>query len=385
MSSTIAPPATNGPSTTPRSQTLRIKHLPNRARQRHVLGRVVTVVALLAASVVTATVGTTVASVVAPTPARAAASGPTVTVTGRGWGHGRGMGQYGAYGYAKDDGWSSAQILDHYYGGTVAGTIPAGTAINPSAVRVELREERDRPVTVGLASGTISLLSEAGDSLGSISTGYLRLTRTAEGYLLESGTACGGPWTEEALYTATTVRLVPVTTSIGASGSLHLCEANGVTWYGGEIKAVYYGGVSRVVNVVALETYLRGVVPARFLRHGHGPLWKCRRLRPVPTSWPAIPASSPTPIAAIRRFARCMTGSTRVKRRPRRRQSAAQRPMLRSPPPPTSYGSRTARLLAPSSRRARVATRRAGPLPPCPTTATMSVRIPTTVGRPLSI
>ncbi|HEY1118429.1 MAG TPA: hypothetical protein VGE43_12035, partial [Acidimicrobiales bacterium] len=40
---------------------------------------------------------------------------------GRGWGHGRGMSQYGAQGYAKNAGWSSTQILDHYYGGTTAG------------------------------------------------------------------------------------------------------------------------------------------------------------------------------------------------------------------------------------------------------------------------
>ena len=45
----------------------------------------------------------------------------TFVVTGHGWGHGRGMGQWGAYGYAQA-GWSAAQILDHFYGGTTAGS-----------------------------------------------------------------------------------------------------------------------------------------------------------------------------------------------------------------------------------------------------------------------
>ena len=48
--------------------------------------------------------------------------GPVI-VDGRGWGHGRGMGQYGALGYAIDEGWTRDQILDHYYGGTVAGNV----------------------------------------------------------------------------------------------------------------------------------------------------------------------------------------------------------------------------------------------------------------------
>lgn len=45
-----------------------------------------------------------------------------ITIEGRGWGHGRGLSQWGSLGYAVDHGWTSAQILDHYYGGTTAGT-----------------------------------------------------------------------------------------------------------------------------------------------------------------------------------------------------------------------------------------------------------------------
>lgn len=41
----------------------------------------------------------------------------SVTLNGRGWGHRIGMSQYGAKGYA-DQGWTAAQILQHYFQGT---------------------------------------------------------------------------------------------------------------------------------------------------------------------------------------------------------------------------------------------------------------------------
>ena len=50
------------------------------------------------------------------------AVGGEVTLVGHGNGHGRGMGQWGAFGYAKQ-GWTSTQILGHYYGGTTAGKV----------------------------------------------------------------------------------------------------------------------------------------------------------------------------------------------------------------------------------------------------------------------
>ncbi len=55
----------------------------------------------------------------AAAPAKAWGS-TNVDFTGHGYGHGRGMGQWGAYGYAVNSGWSWQQILDHYYGGTTA-------------------------------------------------------------------------------------------------------------------------------------------------------------------------------------------------------------------------------------------------------------------------
>ena len=52
-----------------------------------------------------------------------------VVIEGTGNGHGRGLSQWGAYGYAVDHGWDWRQILEHYYGGTRAGTITGGSRI----------------------------------------------------------------------------------------------------------------------------------------------------------------------------------------------------------------------------------------------------------------
>jgi len=73
-----------------------------------------------------------VVAVPAPSPAEATGS-PTDIIAfeleGTGFGHGRGLSQWGAYGYAVDHGWTSDQILAHYYGGTNAGTTAANQRI----------------------------------------------------------------------------------------------------------------------------------------------------------------------------------------------------------------------------------------------------------------
>ena len=80
----------------------------------------------------------------------ASAAGPgdviAIVVDGVGNGHGRGMSQWGAYGWAVDQGWSSAQILDHYFGGTSSGSIDPNRRI-----RVRLTA-LDGAGTVGLIS-----------------------------------------------------------------------------------------------------------------------------------------------------------------------------------------------------------------------------------------
>jgi len=69
-----------------------------------------------------------------------------IVLEGTGNGHGRGLSQWGAYGYAVDQDWDWQQILDHYYGGTEASTVPDGQRI-----RVRLTDA-DGAATVGVVS-----------------------------------------------------------------------------------------------------------------------------------------------------------------------------------------------------------------------------------------
>ncbi|MHB1533278.1 MAG: SpoIID/LytB domain-containing protein [Acidimicrobiales bacterium] len=76
-------------------------------------------------------------------PAQAATSPPSVSFSGHGYGHGRGMGQYGAYGYALM-GQGYTAILAHYYGGTQLSTVDPNQLI-----AVHLSEyDGSAPVTV---------------------------------------------------------------------------------------------------------------------------------------------------------------------------------------------------------------------------------------------
>jgi stage II sporulation protein D len=63
-----------------------------------------------------------VASTAAGAPMAASPYGSEVVFDGHGFGHGIGLSQYGALGYALA-GWQWTSILNHYYGGTNAGTI----------------------------------------------------------------------------------------------------------------------------------------------------------------------------------------------------------------------------------------------------------------------
>lgn len=110
--------------------------------------RVVFVVAVLLGALVTP--GTSgVPGTATPTANAAASDIIALVVEGTGFGHGRGMSQWGAYGWAVDQGWSWQQILDHYYGGTTLGDVPAGR----TRITVRLLAF-DGSSVVGVTSGT---------------------------------------------------------------------------------------------------------------------------------------------------------------------------------------------------------------------------------------
>ena len=161
-------------------------------------------------------------------------------VSGRGYGHGVGMSQYGAYGQALA-GRTYDQILAHYYTGTQLGK--AGR----KELRVLVAEGRRAvtvsssvPFTAADASGTVFKLPKGALTLRA----DLRLRSAA------------GPVAAIQPLVLRPAKKVP----LALDGKL----------YRGKLELVPQGQFLRVVNVVALESYLQGVVAGE-----------------VPHSWPS--------------------------------------------------------------------------------------------------
>ena len=229
-----------------------------------------------------------------------------VTVNGRGWGHGRGMSQYGAQGYALDFGWSSAQILNHYYSNTTAASLPQPLRfdVDPYNLRVEIRSsadsssnsaQRGTPLRFDLAVGTITIRGADGTDFGipDLAAGTAgRIRSTGDGMVFETKPGCTGAWddtvegfVEYELPGVFAVDARPVTTATGADGLLRVCHNNGTTsYYEGFLRGVNVDASTRTVNVVSIEGYLRGVVP-----------------REVPASWE--PAALEAQAVAARSYA----------------------------------------------------------------------------------
>jgi SpoIID/LytB domain protein len=159
----------------------------------------------------------------------AGATGAKWVIKGRGWGHGVGMSQYGAYGLARH-GRGYRQILGHYYKHTRIGhagrhTIKVLLASGPDSVR--FRKAR-RACGKRLHRHQGYRFKQSGSHV---------VLRGAHGARLancgRSGTAKGRG----------TIR-------VGGKGL-----------YRGRLKATATGGGLRVINAVALDAYVRGVVP----------------------------------------------------------------------------------------------------------------------------
>src|SRR4051794_12482202 len=165
----------------------------------------------------------------------------TFTIRGAGFGHGVGMSQYGAMGYASH-GWNAAQILAHYYTGTTLGTTDPARRMR------------------------IQLVASAGSARisGAVQAGSHKLDPARTYVVQRRGISQVSLWTggqRVAVFTA----------------PLQVAGLNGVTALGGhgsyrgvlEFAPTVFSGLS-VINVVGLEDYLQGVVPAE-----------------SPASWPA--------------------------------------------------------------------------------------------------
>jgi stage II sporulation protein D len=162
----------------------------------------------------------------------ASAAKATFTIKGAGFGHGVGMSQYGALGYAQH-GASAAEILAHYYTGTSLGTTdPART------VRVQLADKA-RAAKLGGArqAGTRALDPTA--------TYTIKRHGLTELDLLAHGK-----------------RLATFAAPLQIAGEGGISALGGKGYRGVlELSPGLFGGL-QIVNAVALDDYLQGVVPA---------------------------------------------------------------------------------------------------------------------------
>ncbi|MGL6279510.1 MAG: SpoIID/LytB domain-containing protein, partial [Gaiella sp.] len=167
--------------------------------------------------------------------------GAVFLLTGGGWGHGVGLSQWGAYGQAKE-GRSYDEILAHYFGGTELGQPDAAV---PKQVRVLVGSGLS---TVSIGAGAAMRVRDGSSKTYALPAGAT--TVTAE---LELPVGPGG----------SKQRLAGPLLFLPAKGS-NLVFAG--RQYRANLRVNVVGGKLEVVNVVPLETYLRGVVPGEMPR-----------------------------------------------------------------------------------------------------------------------
>jgi SpoIID/LytB domain protein len=188
-------------------------------------------------------------AVLAPAHAVASWPGGNVGITGHGYGHGRGMGQYGAFGYATNYSWTYTKILSHYYGGTTLATRNLG---NMSVDLTAFDGQKQVVVTSG------SPFTAAGVKVAAHGAALLRYV-AAGSYQLATSAGCGKPWSAAKPVTTGVIRSTVAASSL--SSMLSICSGSSTRTYRGSLSLVFGGGLGRLVNVVGMDDYLRGVVP----------------------------------------------------------------------------------------------------------------------------
>ena len=207
-----------------------------------------------------ALVGVLVSVGTVTTAAPAVANPSEFTFNGRGWGHGRGMGQFGALGYAVNHGWSTEQILAHFYGGTHLAT----DAGNPM-MSVELEGLTGREVVL-----TAPVILANGQPTNA---NTVRAIRNGAGQIeWFAGSGCGPGTGWRRLGAGPSVRFSTPPDVVNAAQMLGRCDDG--TIYRGLIDVVSRNNTSFAINHLATEHYLLGVLPrempAGWADHGGG-------------------------------------------------------------------------------------------------------------------
>jgi hypothetical protein len=214
--------------------------------------------------------------------------GLAMVIEGQGNGHGRGLSQYGALGWATVYGKDWTWILDHYYGGTSMGAVPAGTRMT-----VRLTAQDDLQTAVIASGGNAFWVEGPAQSFKSMVAreveqvwmgDYFQVKYQVWGKAgaaecpsstdsLASWVSLGTRTTKTTTTTAmgTKVAIPVVTFSVPgaddpatpAASLLGVCNSAGsVLHYRGKIVAANgTAGENRTVNDVEIESYVRGVIP----------------------------------------------------------------------------------------------------------------------------
>jgi len=197
----------------------------------------------LAATVAATLVGSSPASAdtsyTVPTPA-------TITITGDGYGHGKGMSQYGAYGAARQ-GLTFKQIVTFYYPSTALGETGC-------QVKVLISADDDRDLVVDAARGLTVRALASGRSWKP------DVPRASRWRILPSGSRTQISYRTSGWHSWRTVR-GDVQLSAG-SRPLTLRTPDGPVAYRGALRSTFRNDTRVTVNVVPMESYVRGVVPS---------------------------------------------------------------------------------------------------------------------------
>jgi SpoIID/LytB domain protein len=200
----------------------------------------------------------------ASSPVQASTEVASIEVVGRGNGHGIGMSQWGAYGYAADHGWTTDQILAHYYGGTVPGTTDATSItvrlMNLDDAQTALVHDRGHLVVDGVPGGpwrSVVIREVAQRS-------YTVWARSDTSVCPTAADPLTSGWSVVAtgLVSVTARPATDTSASADVADLVAACEPSGrVRSYRGAIRAINgTDGENRTVNEVPLEQYLRAVV-----------------------------------------------------------------------------------------------------------------------------
>jgi len=210
-----------------------------------------------------------------------AASTPlnSVIVDGRGYGHGVGLSQWGAYGNAVDRNMTWHQILGLYYGGTTLSSLQGSdfpSRLAPGTMSVRLITLDDAATAVVQAQGQASTpIDPQARAFGTLVAREIAGRTNVYRVYGRAAAACPAPGEnldDAARWTLVADNVTGPVTLAAPGGDdpatpvanlLAVCEPSGAQRsYRGAIQAANgTAGENRTVNVVPIESYLRGVVP----------------------------------------------------------------------------------------------------------------------------